>query len=154
MIDAADDDPSGTATHCDPTVGWSTVSKHMLPRQSRRVEFANCSTEPSGEANKPPIRDHPGFGRATWTDTQQFFALIGPHFLDVCVRAQYGSAYAVAFYILVCAVLTLVATSMMTARARTSREKNTSSAGAAPARWRRRHVATEAEMKSMSKTLG
>src|ERR1700692_2746020 len=28
--------------------------------------------------------------------------------------AQYGSAYAVAFYILVCAVLTLVATSMMT----------------------------------------
>ena len=29
-------------------------------------------------------------------------------------RAQYGSAYAVAFYILVCAVLTLVATSMMT----------------------------------------
>ena len=28
--------------------------------------------------------------------------------------AQYGSAYAVAFYILFCAVLTLVATSMMT----------------------------------------
>ena len=28
--------------------------------------------------------------------------------------AQYGSAYAVAFYILVCAILTLVATSMMT----------------------------------------
>ena len=56
--------------------------------------------------------------------------------------AQYGSAYAVAFYILVCAILTLVATSMMTdSRARTSRE-NTSSARAAPVRWRWRHVGT------------
>ena len=46
--------------------------------------------------------------------------------------AQYGSAYAVAFYILVCAVLTLVATSMMTDYSR----ENTSSAPAAAARWR------------------
>ena len=65
-IDAADDDPSGTATHCDPTVDWSTVSKYMLPGKAAELsKFAKCSTEPSGEANeKPPIRDHPGFGRA------------------------------------------------------------------------------------------
>ena len=47
----------------------------------------------------------------------QFAAVIagGPApLIATWLFAQYGSAYAVAFYILVCAVLTLVATSMMT----------------------------------------
>jgi hypothetical protein len=38
----------------------------------------------------------------------------GPAPLITWLFPQYGAAYAVAFYILVCAALTLVATSMMT----------------------------------------
>jgi hypothetical protein len=90
-------DPSGTATHCDPTVG-STVSKYMLPRQSRRVESSSRSAAPNQverqtKSPRPEIirglvvrRYACSSGAESWTDTQQFFDLLGgSRFLDVYV---------------------------------------------------------------------